>query len=119
MPLIVTFGGVGGQHIFGAEGHKISSGCPAPGLFSTLKIVWGLYAGFTLLGIGLLQFEGMSGFDAVCHSFTALSTGGFSTYGASVAHYETAGYANFRWIQYTLTGLMMLGGSTSWCTTAC
>ena len=68
----------GAHHIYGAESHKISSGRPAPGLFNTLRILWTIYALFTVLGIALLAVEKMPVFDAVCHSLTALSTGGFS-----------------------------------------
>ncbi|MFY9117135.1 MAG: potassium transporter TrkG, partial [Dysgonamonadaceae bacterium] len=37
----------------------------------------------------LLKFFGMNWFDAVCHSFATVATGGFSTKNASVAHYNS------------------------------
>ena len=36
-----------------------------------------------------LKLAGMSWFDAICHSFAALSLGGFSTYDASVGHFDS------------------------------
>jgi trk system potassium uptake protein TrkH len=75
--LMITFRGGGAHHIFGAESHKISSSRPVPGLFNTLKILWGIYGLFTLLAVALLAIEGMPIFDSICHTFTALSTGGF------------------------------------------
>lgn len=108
--LIVTFRASSAHHIFGAESHKISSTRPAPGLFNTLKILWLIYAGFTLGAIAVLMFLKMPAFDAVCHAFTAVSTGGFSPHDASIDFYRQSGHANYRLIEYVLTFFMMLGG---------
>ncbi len=108
--LMITFRGGGAHHIFGAESHKISSGRPVPGLFNTVKILWGIYGLFTLFSILLLRIEGMPFFDSICHSFTALSTGGFSPHDASIEYYRLTGHSNYRLIEYTLTFIMMLGG---------
>lgn len=108
--LAITFRGVGAHHIFGAESHKISSGRPVPGLFNTLKILWGIYGLFTMLSILVLTIERMPPFDAICHSFTALSTGGFSPHDLSIDYYRSIGHPNYRLIEYTLTFIMMLGG---------
>jgi trk system potassium uptake protein TrkH len=108
--LMITFRGGGAHHIFGAESHKISSSRPVPGLFNTLKILWGIYGLFTLLAVALLAIEGMPIFDSICHTFTALSTGGFSPYDSSIDYYRTVGHPNYRLIEYTLTFIMMLGG---------
>ena len=108
--LAIVFRGSGAHHIFGAESHKISSGRPAPGLFHTLKILWGIYALFTAVVTVALCLEGMSLFDSVCHSFTALSTGGFSPHDASIGWYAENGVGSPRLIEYTLVLGMMLGG---------
>jgi len=108
--LIVTFKSALAHHIYGAESHKIASSRPAPGLFSTLRILWTIYGLFTLLAVALLSIEGVPVFESVCHSLTVLSTGGFSTHDGSIAFYRQAGYANYRLIEYTLTFLMLLGG---------
>jgi trk system potassium uptake protein TrkH len=108
--LLITFRAAGAHHVFGAESHKIAAGRPAPGLFSTLRILWSIYGGFTVLSVALLALEGMPVFDAVCHTFTALSTGGFSPYDSSIAHYGLAGHPHYRLIEYTLTLVMLLGG---------
>ena len=108
--LLITFKGAGAHHIFSAESHKISSSRSAPGLFNTLKILWGIYGGFTLLAIVILTIEGMPIFDSVCHALTTLSTGGYSPHDSSIAYYSLTGHHNFRLIEYTLTFLMMLGG---------
>ena len=108
--LVVTFRGGGAHHLFGAESHKISAGRPAPGLLSTLKILWAIYTLFTVLCALFLCLAGMSLFDSICHAFTALSTGGFSPHDASIEYYRLNGYANYRLMDYTLTFFMMLGG---------
>jgi trk system potassium uptake protein TrkH len=108
--LAVTFRGSGAHHIFGAESHKISSTRPAPGLFHTLKILWGIYGIFTFGSALALTLEGMPVFDSICHSMTALSTGGFSPHDASIGHYALNGYRHYRLIEYTVVGAMMLGG---------
>jgi trk system potassium uptake protein TrkH len=108
--LAVTFKGGGAHHIYGAEGHKIASTRPVPGLFHTVKILWFIYGGFTLAGIVMLGLMEMPAFDAVCHTFTALSTGGFSPHDASIAYYADIGHPHFRLIEYGVTLLMMLGG---------
>ena len=108
--LAVAFSGRTAHTLFSAETHKIFSERPAPGMFHTLRILWGIYVLFTGLIVGLLVLEGMSVFDAVAHSFTCLSTGGYSPYDASIAHYQNAGYAHYVAIEYTLTFGMILGG---------
>jgi trk system potassium uptake protein TrkH len=108
--LAVTFRGSGAHHIFGAESHKISSTRPAPGLFHTLKILWGIYGAFTFVSALALSLEGMPVFDSICHSMTALSTGGFSPHDASIGHYAINGFRHYRLIEYTVVGAMMLGG---------
>ncbi len=108
--LAITFRGTGSHHVFGAESHKIAATRPAPGIFHTLKILWGIYAAFTGASAVILSLEGMPVFDAVCHSLTALSTGGFSPHDSSIAYYGLGGYPNFRLFEYTLTFFMMLGG---------
>ncbi len=108
--LAITFRGSGAHHIFGAESHKISSGRPAPGLFNTLKILWGIYVLFTILAMAVLTIEGMPLFDSICHSLTASSTGGFSPHDVSIGYYHLTGHPNYRLIEYTLVFIMMLGG---------
>jgi trk system potassium uptake protein TrkH len=108
--LFVTYAGSSGPMLLAAESHKISAKRPAPGLFHTLRILWAIYAGATLLIVGLLVVAGTSVFDGVCHAFTALSTGGYSPYDASIGHYRAAG---FRWawlIEYAIVLGMLIGG---------
>ena len=61
-----------------------------PRVRSTARRLWGVYLGFTVLVIVAYTLAGMSLFDAVTHSFTTVSTGGFSPHTASIAHYDSA-----------------------------
>ena len=108
--LAITYRSAVAHHIFGAESHKISSGRPTPGLFGTLKILWSIYVIYTLLAAVVLAVERMPVFDAVCHSLTALSTGGFSPHDSSIEFYRLTGHPNYRLIEYTVAFIMMLGG---------
>jgi len=108
--LAVVFTGGSAHTLFGAESHKISSKRPVPGLFHTLQILWAIYAAFTLLSAILLMVLGVSVYDAVTHAFTALSTGGYSPYDASIDHYRQAGHRHFAGIEYALIFAMLLGG---------
>jgi trk system potassium uptake protein TrkH len=62
-----------------------------------------LYVGLTVLCGVLLWMAGMSSFDAICHAFTTIATGGFSTSDGSIGHYDSA------IIDYTVTLFMILG----------
>lgn len=96
--------------LFSAEGHKISSSRPVPNVFTTIRIFWAIYALFTVIEVILLQVFGMSLFDAVIHSLTSLSTGGFSNHDASIGYYQQMGYPHYKAIEYTITIFMALGG---------
>ncbi len=108
--LFVTFSGEGDiWQLFSAEGHKINSTRPVPNVFETVKILWFIYGGLTLVETILLKIVGLSFFDALTHSMTSLSTGGFSRYDASIAYFQQAGY-NYVAIEYIITFFMLLGG---------
>ncbi len=109
--LFVTASGEGDMwQLFSAEGHKISSSRPVPNVYRTIRWFWIIYGGYTFAEIIILKLLGLSFYDAIIHSFTTLSTGGFSNHDASIAYYEIAGYANYIWIEYTFIFFMILGG---------
>jgi len=109
--LVVVTASGSAEGLFSAESHKIFSRRPAPGLFRTLRILWAIYALLTALTAAALVLEGLSPYDAISHAFTALSTGGYSPYDASIDYYRQAGYAHYIAIEYTLTAAMVLGGT--------
>ena len=58
-----------------------------PRVKQTAKLLWGIYVGFVLIETFVLRIEGMRWFDALCHSFGTMATGGFSTKNISIAAY--------------------------------
>lgn len=62
----------------------------APKMMSTARILYGIYFGMTVLQTLLLLLGGMDLFDSLLHAFGTAGTGGFSNYGASVGHFESA-----------------------------
>ncbi len=111
--MAVSFrGGSTAAALFSAEGHKIDISRPVPGIFHTLVILWTIYGGFTLCSYLLFLLAGMSGFDALNHCFTCISTGGFSTHDASLAWWQQHGVRS-AWLIELTTVLFMLAGGTN------
>ena len=80
--------GVGGTQLFKAEVPGPVADKIRPRVKETAKILWMVYIGFTILQIILLGLNGMPWFDSVCHAFTTMPSGGFSTQNASIGAYE-------------------------------
>jgi trk system potassium uptake protein TrkH len=82
--------GVGGMQIYRAEmPGPMKDSKLTPRIGQTAKLLWAVYAGLTVACIVCLKLAGMNSFDAVCHGFSALSLGGFSTYDASIGHFNS------------------------------
>ena len=80
--------GSGGIQLFKLEVPGPVADKIKPRLRETARMLWIVYVGFTLLQILLLGLAGMPWFDSVCHGFTTMPTGGFSTQNASIAAYS-------------------------------
>ncbi len=96
--------GIGGMQLFQAEMPGPTKDRLAPRIQDTARILWGVYLLFTLAEILLLMLAGMDLFNAVCHAFATLATGGFSTITASVGGFNSA------WIDYIIVLFMILAG---------
>jgi len=86
---ILPFLGVGGMQLYKAE---VPSPVPdklKPRIRDTAMILWKVYALISLVQVLLLMLGGMDFYDALCHTFTTMPTGGFSTKNTSVAHYDS------------------------------
>ncbi len=86
---ILPFLGVGGMQLYKAE---VPSPVPdklKPRIRDTAMILWKVYALISLVQTLLLMLGGMDWYDALCHTFTTMPTGGFSTKNASIAHYDS------------------------------
>ncbi len=77
---------VGGMRLFQTESSDWSEKV-MPRSHMVAKYILGIYVAFTLLGFLAFWAAGMSPFEAINHSMAAISTGGFSTSDASLAHW--------------------------------
>ena len=71
--------GVGGMQLFKAEVPGPVADKLTPRIAVTAQRLWLVYVGMTAIEWVLLILAGMTPYDAACHSFTTMSTGGFST----------------------------------------
>ncbi|MBP5319182.1 MAG: TrkH family potassium uptake protein [Paludibacteraceae bacterium] len=95
---------VGGMSLFAAEVPGPTKDKIHAKLSTTAKMLWGMYTLITLFESFCLWVGGMDYFDAICHSFTTLSTGGFSTKNASIGYWESSV------IEYIVIFFMFVGG---------
>ncbi len=96
--------GVGGVQLFKAEVPGPVADKIRPRVRETAKILWLVYVGISLAEAIMLMFAGMSLFDAVCHTFTTMPTGGFSTRNAGIGAFDSSA------IHYIIIFFMFLAG---------
>lgn len=96
--------GVGGYRLMKAETPGgIAYERETPRITDAAKELWVLYLVLTGLLMLILLFLGMSPLDAICHGFTTLATGGFSTHTESIGYFESSA------IHWTLIIFMLIG----------
>lgn len=98
---ILPMFGLGGMQLYAAEVTGVSYEKLSPRIAATAQHMWLTYVLLTVGESVLLYHFGMRPFDAICHSFATISTGGFSTRNLSLMEYGSA-------IQWTVTGFMFL-----------
>ena len=101
MPML----GVGGMQLFRAEVPGPTKDKLTPRIRDTAEILWLVYLRISLLEILLLKLGGMSLFDAACHTFGTMATGGFSTQSNSIGAYGS------RYFEYVITLFMFIAGT--------
>jgi len=101
---IIPFLGIGGMQLFAAEVSGVTYDKISPRISRTARQLWIVYLILTATLIILLLAGGMSFFDAICHAFSTVATGGFSTKNTSIAYFESA------YIHYVVIIFMFLGG---------
>lgn len=86
MPLL----GIGGRQLYKAETPgPMKDASLTPRITETARSLWLVYLGITLACFLSLKLAGMSWFDAVCHAFSAMGLGGFSTHDASIEYFHS------------------------------
>lgn len=82
--------GVGGMQLYRAEmPGPMKDSKLTPRITETAKALWYIYLSLTIICATAYYFAGMSGFDAVAHSFSTVAIGGFSTHDASIGYYNS------------------------------
>ena len=97
--------GVGGMQLYRAEAPGPTPDKLTPRIRQTAAYLWGVYVLISAAEAVALFLAGMSWYDAVCHTFTTMATGGFSTRNASIAAFDSA------WIDAILVFFMLLAGT--------
>jgi trk system potassium uptake protein TrkH len=84
--------GVGGMQLYKAETPgPVKDEKLTPRITETAKALWFTYLALTAAGIIGLRVAGMTWFDAICHCFSAIGLGGFSTHDSSVGYFNSSG----------------------------
>ena len=100
LPLV----GHGGVSLYRAEFSGATSEKLKPRITETALALWKVYLGLSLASYIALRWAGMGNFDALCHTFSVLGTGGFSSRSASVASFQNPA------VEYVIIAFMFLGG---------
>lgn len=90
--------------LFAAEAPGLSVEKLAPTMQATSRALWIIYIVLTLLCAIFYRLGSMNRFDAVCHAFATIATGGFSTHQASI------GYFNSSYIEIVCIVFMTMAG---------
>ncbi|PKO93651.1 MAG: potassium transporter Trk [Betaproteobacteria bacterium HGW-Betaproteobacteria-10] len=84
--------GIGGRQMFKAETPgPMKDAKMTPRIAETAKGLWLVYLGVTVACVLGYHWAGMSWFDAVCHAFSTMGLGGFSTHDASFGFFDSPG----------------------------
>ncbi|MEM6512282.1 MAG: TrkH family potassium uptake protein [Pseudomonadota bacterium] len=82
--------GVGGMQLYRAEAPgPVKDSKLTPRITETAKALWYVYLAFTVSCMVSYMFAGMGWFDALCHAFSTVAIGGFSTYDGSIGHFDS------------------------------
>ncbi len=102
-----------GLNLYLLEGHNDKL---LPNLVKSARLIFSLYLGFVVMGTLLYILVGVNPFDAMCHSMTAVATGGFSTKANNVNTLVQEVSMNGEWrgiLVELITELLMLLGGTN------
>lgn len=101
---ILPIFGLNGMQLYAAEVTGLTYEKLSPRIADTAKMMWSIYLLLTATEVAALWLCGMDVFDAICHSFSTIATGGFSTHNNSLEFYDSAA------IHYTVTFFMFISG---------
>jgi trk system potassium uptake protein TrkH len=83
--------GVGGMQLYRAETPgPVKDTKLTPRITETAKALWYVYLSFTIACFLGYMGAGMGWFDALCHAFSTVAIGGFSTHDLSIGYFDSA-----------------------------
>ena len=98
--------GIGGMQLYRTESAgPMKDNKLTPRITETAKALWYLYIGLTAACALAYWYAGMSGFDAIAHSFSTVSIGGFSTHDSSMGYFDSGAVEAVAIIFMTLSGI--------------
>jgi trk system potassium uptake protein TrkH len=98
--------GVGGMQAYRAEVPGPTADKLVPRVRQTTKLLWGIYVLLSVVQCALLWIHPqVSLFDAMCHTFGTMATGGFSTHSASVKYFDST------YVDVVIIVFMVLAGT--------
>lgn len=98
--------GIGGMQIYRAESPgRIKDAKLTPRITHTAQALWLLYLALTVACGGAYWLAGMNVFDAICHAFSTVAIGGFSTHDASMAYFDSAAIETVAVVFMVLSGM--------------
>ncbi len=100
----------GGYQLFQAEVPGPTAERLQPRIRETATILWGAYMLLSLIETVLLVLGDMPWFDALCHTFGTMATGGFSTKDASIGHYALSDHGSALYFESVINLFMFLAG---------
>lgn len=102
---VLPFFRIGGMQLYRAEIPGPVAERASPRIVDTARVLWRLYFGFSILEILLLRFGGVSWFESICHTFTTMATGGFSTRSESIMGFGSL------YVELVLVFFMFIAGT--------
>ena len=97
--------GAGGKALMKREVPGPIAETVRPRVRETAAVMWLIYVGLSVLLCAILMLEGMTFYDSLCHTFGTMATGGFSTYNASLGHFQSP------LIEWTIIVFMIFAGT--------
>ncbi|MFT6122790.1 MAG: trk system potassium uptake protein TrkH [Oleiphilaceae bacterium] len=83
--------GIGGMQLYRAETPgPVKDSKLTPRITETAKALWYIYLGLTIACALAYWAAGMTLFDALCHSFSTIAIGGYSTHDASIGFFDNS-----------------------------
>jgi trk system potassium uptake protein TrkH len=107
--------GVGGMQLYRAETPgPVKDSKMTPRITETAKALFAVYVVLTVACSIAYGFAGMSVFDAICHAFSTVAIGGFSTHDASIGYFDSPAIMMICCVFMVIAGINFALHFTAW-----